>query len=45
MQAIRAEATPAAYDAALGYARLGGRALLAGFLATLVNACVASMLL
>lgn len=26
-------------------ARLGGRALLAGFLATLVNACVASMLL
>ena len=26
-------------------ARLGGRALLAGFLATLVNACVASQLL
>jgi CNT family concentrative nucleoside transporter len=26
-------------------ARLGGRALLAGFVATLVNACVASMLL
>jgi CNT family concentrative nucleoside transporter len=26
-------------------ARLGGRALLAGFLATLVNACIASMLL
>ena len=26
-------------------ARLGGRALLAGFLATLVNACVASMML
>jgi len=26
-------------------ARLGGRALLAGFLATLVNACVASVLL
>jgi CNT family concentrative nucleoside transporter len=26
-------------------ARLGGRALLAGFLATLINACVASMLL
>ena len=26
-------------------ARLGGRALLAGFLATLINACVASMLM
>jgi len=26
-------------------ARLGGRALLAGFLATLINACVASMLI
>ena len=26
-------------------ARLGGRALLAGFVATLVNACLASMLL
>ncbi|MEQ8816606.1 MAG: helicase-related protein [Thalassobaculum sp.] len=27
VQAARAEATPAAYDAALGYARLGGRAV------------------
>jgi len=26
-------------------ARLGGRALLGGFLATLINACVASMLI
>ncbi|WP_229836310.1 helicase-related protein [Thalassobaculum fulvum] len=27
VQVVRAEATPAAYDAALGYARLGGRAV------------------